>query len=167
MYRRNASVILLTLLAVLSARPAGAVAPEALDIDIQGEVFSVTRFPSGGDRLFLWVAPGYGTSDRVLQMARELAENRVEVWHVDLSENLFLPKSTTTMRSLDGRHVAGLIEAAHARTEKRVTLVSRSYGALPLLKGARRWQLSQLDHENDDGYLAGAILFSPSCTFKV
>lgn len=133
----------------------------ALGVEILGEEMSVTHFPAEGNRLVVWVAPGYGSHERAWSIAEAFAEGGVEVWHVDLADSLFLPKSTSTMRSLDGRYVAALIEEAHARTGKFVTLFSRSYGSLPVLRGARLWQLGQRAGGEEDPYLTGAILFSP------
>jgi thiol-disulfide isomerase/thioredoxin len=149
---------LLILLLVLA--PGGATA-EPLVVPVLDEEMSLTRHAAEGDTLVLWIAPAFGTSDRVTQVARELAANGMEVWHLDLAENLFLPRSTSTMRALDGRYVAGLVEYAGASTGKVVTLLSRSYGALPVLKGAHQWQLRQQAGGASGAVLAGAILFSP------
>jgi thiol-disulfide isomerase/thioredoxin len=149
---------LLILLLVLA--PGGATA-EPLVVPVLDEEMSLTRHAAEGDTLVLWIAPAFGTSDRVTQVARELAANGMEVWHLDLAENLFLPRSTSTMRALDGRYVAGLVEYAGASTGKVVTLLSRSYGALPVLKGAHQWQLRQQAGGGSAAVLAGAILFSP------
>jgi len=130
-------------------------------VEVLGEEMSVTHFPAEGNRLVVWVAPGYGSHERAWSIAEAFAEAGIEVWHVDLADSLFLPKSTSTMRSLDGRHVAALIEEAHARSGKIVTLFSRSYGSLPVLRGARLWQLGQRAVGAEDPYLTGAILFSP------
>lgn len=139
-----------------------AAAPDVeLAIEVPGEELSITRFPAGGNRLIVWVAPGYGSHERARAIAQAFADGGIEVWHVDLADSLFLPKSTTTMRSLDGRYVAALIEEAHARTGKAITLFSRSYGSLPVLRGARLWQLVQRENAGEDPYLTGAILFSP------
>ncbi len=152
------SCLYLFLLALSSALCADA---ESMGIDVLDEEMSISRFAADGDQLILWVAPGYGTAERATGVASDLAAGGIEVWHVDLSQSLFLPKSSSTMRALDGRYVAGLIEEAHGRTGKTVTLVSRSYGALPVLRGARLWQKSRQGSPPEAVYLAGAILFSP------
>lgn len=155
MLRSSLCLLLLALSSALYAHV------ESLGIDVLDEEMSVTRFPADGDHLILWVAPGYGTTERAARVAKDLAADGIEVWHVDLSESLFLPKSSSTMRALDGRFVAGLIEEAHERTGKTLTLVSRSYGALPVLRGARLWQKSRQNSPAEAIYLTGAILFSP------
>lgn len=149
---------LLTFLLVL---PPVGLSSETLVVPVFDEEMSVTRYVAEGDSLVLWIAPGFGTSERVTQVARELAAAGIEVWHVDLAESLFLPGSTSTMRALDGRYVAGLVTYAGTSTGKHVTLLSRSYGALPVLRGARKWQLRQQSGDASGAELSGAILFSP------
>jgi thiol-disulfide isomerase/thioredoxin len=150
--------LLLTLLLVLA--PVG-LASEPLVVPVFDEEMSLTRYVAEGDTLVLWIAPAFGTSERVTQVASELAAAGIEVWHVDLAENLFLPGSTSTMRALDGRYIAGLVAHAGASTGKQVTLLSRSYGALPVLRGARQWQLRRQAGDASGAELSGAILFSP------
>ncbi|MEN8130496.1 MAG: TlpA disulfide reductase family protein [Pseudomonadota bacterium] len=140
---------------------------ESLDVDVLDQTLSVVRYPAQGGHLIVWVAPGLGGHGRAANMSRELARRGLEVWYVDLSESLFLPKSSATMRELDGTYVAGLIEQAHRATGKQISLLSRSYGAIPVLRGARRWQVRQAQKIKTakparvENYLSGAILFSP------
>jgi peroxiredoxin len=82
---------------------------------------------------------------------------------VDFAEALFKPGGTKLMRSLDGGYVADIIEAAQRMTHKRVVLFSRSYGAIPVLRGAHRWQTR---HRGDHD-LIGAILVSPDLYAEV
>lgn len=135
--------------------------PDHVTVEVLDEDIAVARYRAEGDGLILWVAPGFSTPERAQPVARALAEGGLEVWYVDLSESLFLPKSNSTMRELDGRYVAALIEEAHKRTGKTVTLLSRSYGAMPVLRGARLWQLGHAAVGGEDSYLTGATLFSP------
>ncbi|KPK40075.1 MAG: hypothetical protein AMJ69_03625 [Gammaproteobacteria bacterium SG8_47] len=119
---------------------------------------NVSVYPSNGDVVLLWVAPSYGLRAGQQRMAGLLAAHGIEVWQFDLADALFLPRGSTSMRQIDGKYVADLIEYAHAETGKRVLLISSSYGAIPLLRGARTWQLRQPARP----YLIGAVLFSPN-----
>ena len=132
--------------------------PALLNVAVLGQEFSIERFPARGEELLLWIAPGFGSYQRTYQTAEQLVARGVETWHVDLAESLFLTQGSATMRGFDGRYVAALISHAHKLTGKRVTLVSRAYGALPVLHGARRWRL---DNPSGARYLSGAVLFSP------
>jgi len=132
---------------------------EEIEVPVNEQELFISRYTAMGEHLIIWVAPGYGSHERSIAMAKQLAARDIEVWHVDLADSLFLPKNTSTMRTIDGSYVAGLIDAAYKQTGKTITLLTRSYGALPLLRGARVWQNN---HQVDNAdYLNGAILFSP------
>jgi thiol-disulfide isomerase/thioredoxin len=135
---------------------------EEISVEVRDTELSLLRFAAEGEHLIILVSPGYGDQRRSYDTAGAISSRGIEVWHIDLAESLFLPQSTGTLRALDGRYVAGLIAAAHQRTGKLVTLMTRSYAALPVLRGARLWQLQATagDSAKTD-YLTGAILFSP------
>jgi len=149
----------LSLFACLLPVPFVSHAAAELTVNVLDQELSVERYPAEGQHLLIWVAPGYGSNDRFVQTSEQLAADGVEVWLVDLAESLFLPKTTRTMRSLDGRYVAALIESAHRASGKPITLMSLSYGALPVLRGVRQWQLQQQANPVAN-YLTGVILFS-------
>ena len=136
-------------------------AKEDFSLDVLGEEFTLLRFPADAkkdiNQLVLYVAPGYGFNIRGTNTAQALSELGIEVWMVDLAENLFLPGGNETTHKLDGRYVAKLIKAAHQNTGKNITLLSSSFGAIPVLRGARLWQAGN----PTSPYLNGAILFSP------
>ncbi|MCW8889784.1 MAG: TlpA family protein disulfide reductase, partial [Sedimenticola sp.] len=73
----------------------------------------------------------------------------------------FLPKGPSTMRAIDGKYVAALIETAHESTGKTISLMGRSYSAIPVLRGVREWQAQQEAKGLQNDYLAGSVLFSP------
>jgi len=136
---------------------------EEIEVPVNEQALFVTRYVAEGEHLIIWVAPGFGSHQRSFSVSKELSQRGVEVWHVDLADSLFLPKNTSTMRSIDGSYIAELIDAAYKKTGKNITLLTRSYGALPLLRGARHWQGK---HQNTKAsYFKGAILFSPE-TYK-
>jgi thiol-disulfide isomerase/thioredoxin len=130
-----------------------------LSFEIQNEQISVQQFPASGKQLVLYIAPGFGFNKRSKELAKALSSNGVEVWMLDLIDNFFLPRGSKSIRSFDGRYVAGIIEYAHKTTGKNITLLTYAYGAVPVLRGARQWQLN--NPKLDKAYLNGAILFSP------
>lgn len=141
-----------------------------MEVQIGNQDLSIKRITpekstQDNKNLIIWVAPGYGINKRALEMSIRLSEQGIEIWHVDLAESLFLPKSTSTMRKLDGKYLAGLIEYAHKKTNKNITLLTRSYGAIPVLRAVRQWQLKHSTNKNF--YLNGAILYSPELYSKV
>jgi thiol-disulfide isomerase/thioredoxin len=159
MHGKSFLAILIFAACALVTAPLCAATSMTLDVHVEDQVLTIDHYPAQGDYLLIWVAPGFGSHARVFNSAEEFARRGIEVWHVDLVQSLFLTGGTSTMRAFDGRYVAGLINAAHAQTGKRIVLLSRAYGVLPLLKGARRWQQQHAQDTAD--YLVGAILFSP------
>ena len=130
-----------------------------LNLNVLNEEFTLQHYPASGNQLIIYVAPGYGFNQRGFDMAAALAERGIEVWMVDLAENLFLPHGNKSIRSINEQYLASIIELAHKQGGKKITLFTSSYGAIPVLQGVRRWQL---DHPKADPYyLNGAILFSP------
>ena len=160
---------LLTLWLFLFANKSlGAVTAEEISVEVEDSELSLLRFNAEGDHLIIWVSPGFGDIQRAHDVSRAITERGIEIWHIDLAESLFLPQSTQTLRALDGRHVSGLIEQAHRQTGKSVTLMTRSYAALPVLRGARLWQIQQYNSKSGRaGYLTGAILFSPELYSRI
>ncbi len=150
----------------LSTLPAAA----ADDAKPGGEVFAVAlgeeteitgRHYAANGPTVLWIASGYGLQPRHDRLARALAGHDVDVWLADLLESLFLPRGTAAIRALDGRRVATLAIHLCRQRGRPVTLVTGSYGAIPVLRGARRVQGEAPD------CLAGAMLFSPSFLARV
>jgi len=149
--------LLISLFMLQSAWAANA--DNSLTLDVLGEQVTLEQHPATGDQLILYIAPWYGFNERSKEVANNLAGMGIEVWMVDLIENYFLPYSVDSIRLLDGSIVANIIEQAHTKTGKNITLFTSSYGAIPLLKGARQWQLNNSSLSKP--YLNGAIMFSP------
>ncbi|MFW2438684.1 MAG: TlpA family protein disulfide reductase [Arenicellales bacterium] len=151
------------LLVSLSLMVFKASAITSLSVEVQDEELSIERYLAKGDQLVLYISPGMGLPERVSRISAGVAELGIEFWHIDIAENLFLPKTTSTFRELDGRFVAGLIEKAHELTGKNVTVMAHAYASLPALRGIRKWQLrnTSLSSQENSVYLNGLILLSP------
>ena len=122
-----------------------------------GDEISVEQFPASGKYLILWLAPEYGIREAHRSMARMLANQNIEVWQTNLLESLFMSQSSSSIKKLDGKHVADLIEQAHKTTGKKIVVVGDSYASLIALLGAHQWQ----QRKQAEPYLIGAILFTP------
>ena len=122
-----------------------------------GDDITVERFTATGKYLAVWLAPEYGIRGAHREMAKMLAEQGIEVWQSDIVQSLFMPVGSTSIKKLDGRNVADLIESAYKTTGKKIIVVGDSYGAVSALQGAHQWQ----ERKHTDAYLVGAILFSP------
>lgn len=170
------SLLILILISIFQlnvfAESVNAPVHDEMEVQINQQDLSIRRIKSNfknntNNDLIIWVAPGFGTHQRAMDMSGKLASMGIEIWHVDLAESLFLPKSTSTMRNLSGKYLAELIEYAHAKTNKDITLLTRSYGAIPVLRAMRVWQLKNPNKTKKNFYLKGAILFSPELYSKV
>lgn len=117
-------------------------------------------FPSEGDTLLLGFPCDLGAGQAEAAAGEVLSGRGIEVWMADLLGAHFLPIAPSSMRTLEGREVAGLIAHAVQQTDKRIVLIGSGYGAIPALRGARMWQ----QEHPDDPHLAGAILFFPMLT---
>ncbi len=152
---------------------------EGLTVEILEEEFSIDRYSAPGNQLILYIATGHEMSERINKVAAGIAELGIEFWHVDLLENLFLPKAVSTFRAMDGRYVADLIAQAHALTGKQVTVMTRAYASIATLRGIRKWQQLQASAESKlkqtqislektaNIYLNGVILLSPELYIKI
>lgn len=135
------------------------VAQSSLSLEILDEEINVQHYPAIGDQLIIYIAPSYGFNERWKDTAKTLSDGGIEIWMVDLIDSLFKTHSVDSIREFEGKYIANLIEKAYEKTGKHITLLSSSYGAIPLLRGARQWQLNNPQLEKT--YLNGAIMFSP------
>jgi thiol-disulfide isomerase/thioredoxin len=124
---------------------------DQVDVDIQ-------QYPAEGKSMIVWIAPDFGFRKSHQEMAELLSKKGLEIWMVDLNEALFLPRGSKAMREIDAKYVADMINVAAQKTAKNVILMSSFYGAIPVLEGARHWQLNSPDSRS----LQAAILFSPA-----
>lgn len=115
------------------------------------------HYPANGKHAILWIAPDYGFHKAQHEMAHLLSKKGIEIWMFDLTESLFLTRGSQSMKTLTGDYVLEAIKIIFEKTNKKITLVSSFYGAIPVLRGARKWQLIA----SKTPYLNGAILFSP------
>ena len=128
-----------------------------LELPSGNEVQANVYGQSGNPRV-VWIGPGYELHDRHRQVAGDLAALGLQVWQIDLSEALFLPRGAESMRDIPARVVAELIEAISEGGKHRLLLISGSYGAIPTLRGIHAWQMTQPTQRT----IIGAILFSPN-----
>ena len=101
---------------------------------------SIERFPSPGKYLIVWLAPEYGFRQGHRTLAQGLSDQGVEIWQSNIVESLFLSQGTNSIKGLDGKYVADVIEHAHKTTGKKILVAGDSYAALSALLGAHQWQ---------------------------
>ncbi len=125
-----------------------------------GNEISAERFPATSkhsDSLFIWLPHEASTPPVDSQLAAQVAKLGIEIWLVDLITANFLPVAASSMDSIPPDQVSALITHASAKTGKKIYLVTSGRGAVPILRGARQWQLQN----PSDKQLGGAILLSP------
>ncbi len=132
-------------------------ADNEISVSLTDADITIEHFPADGPYLLLWLAPEYGLRPPHRNLSARLARENIEVWLTDISESLFLPQSTQSLKQLDGHYIAQLIQYAHKTTGKKIILAGDSYAAISVLRGAHQWQQSK----PASPYLIGAVLFSP------
>lgn len=147
------SVLLLLIVGFAATTQAEEVSvPVSDDVEV-----AVEKYAADGAHLVLWFAPEYGFRKAHKLFAAELARNGIEVWQMNMAEALFMPLGSTSIKKLDGRYMADVIEYAYQQTGKKIVVAGDSYGALAALKAAHGWQRKQ----DKKAKFIGAILFSP------
>ena len=134
--------------------------PSSFSITLShGVDLDITKYSSNGTDLLLFIYPtsGRGIDHHHESMAQELSGANIEVWLADITDALFLPNSSSTMRKFTGEYLAELIEKAHLKTGKNIIIAGHSYAAIPVLRGAYQWQKSN----PKTSYLKTAVLFTP------
>jgi len=122
-----------------------------------GDEITIEIFPAKGKYLILWLAPEYGIREGHRALARLLTQQNLEIWQANVVESLFMPQATSSLKKLNGQHVADLIKYAHKTSGKKIIVLGDSYASLSVLRGAHKWQ----EKKQNKPYLIGAILFSP------
>lgn len=122
-----------------------------------GTEISYQHYPAQGQTLFLWLYSEAGAQPIEDSLVKQLAQRGIEVWRLDLFEARFLPIAASSMDQIPDKDFAELIELAHQRSGKQIIPVTTGRGAMPVLRGARQWQI---DHPHSKA-LQGVILMSP------
>jgi thiol-disulfide isomerase/thioredoxin len=141
--------------------PGSAQAAESFSLAVHDQDIRVSRYQASGSQLMIWIMPRLSATPRAQSLADAIARLGIEVWLVDLADSLFLPEGPATQRRIPGRYVSGLVRAAHEQSGKIISLMAGGYAAIPVLKGARDWQLSQQALTPGEEYFSGVVLLSP------
>ena len=133
---------------------------ETFSIAVNQETeISVERYPADGDIIFIWQPHEQGLQAIDQQLARQLSQQKIEVWLVDLLEAYFLPNTASNMDHLSGDGFQQLISTAVAKN-KKVVVAGSGRGAIPVLRGIRQWQLAAND-QIDFGSRRVCLLTAP------
>ncbi|MEJ2141494.1 MAG: hypothetical protein P8Y24_03915 [Gammaproteobacteria bacterium] len=122
-----------------------------------GDEINIVVHAAQGEYLFIWLPSEAGPQNSEKTTAQQLSRKGIEVWQINLLEDFFLPIVASSLDRLPDETVSELIDFASKQTGKNVYLVTSGRGAIPFLRGSRRWQLQH----PDSPALAGTILLSP------
>ena len=149
---------LILIFIICISTPKISIAEEEIIVSISPDIeINVEQFSAKGKHLILWLAPEYGLRGGHRSLARLLSQQNIEVWLTNIVESLFLPVGTSSIKKLNGKYVADLIEYANKKTGKKIIVMADSYASLTALRGAHKWQ----QRKKSKSYFIGAILFSP------
>ncbi|MCK4707595.1 MAG: hypothetical protein KAU21_03175, partial [Gammaproteobacteria bacterium] len=138
--------------------PIGSLASNSSSIATSSDTeINFTAYPAKGNQLLLWFYSEAGPQINEREMAKEIAKSGTEIWLIDLFDSYFLPVALSSMDKIPAQDISDFIEAAHKQTGKIVIPVTTGRSAIPLLRGARQWQIS---HVNSQA-LTGLISISP------
>lgn len=142
------------LLVLIQAGTVLAVNPLAL---ADGTEFNFEIHPATGNKLFIWIPSEAGPQENDIKLAKDLANQGIEVWRVDLVEARFLPVAQSSMDSIPASDVAAIVNYAIASTNKQIFISATGRAAIPVLRGLQQWQQTYSEQTR----LGGVILISP------
>jgi len=114
-------------------------------------------YPAEGTQLFIWQPHEVGVQNADHQLAEQLAKHGIEVWIPELLEAYFLPATQSSMDKIPAAAYTRLLNEARI-TKKQIVLGASGRGVIPVLRGARQWQLENADNQA----LQGVVLLSPN-----
>ncbi|MCP4285016.1 MAG: TlpA family protein disulfide reductase [Gammaproteobacteria bacterium] len=143
-------------LAILSTDYASA---RNFQIPLQDETeINVEVADASGSLLVVWFIDHDEERPQFEEMLKTINGNGIEVWRVDLLADYFLPRTNENVRTLTGKGVAAVIDAAHEQTDRTIVLAAYDRMPLPLLRGVRDWS----GEFQGESRLAGSILYYPN-----
>ena len=134
-----------TILLILLLQTTLGIADEITIPDRQGNEISVEVMPAEGDLLLIWLVDHDEPRPMFDGLMQALNRHGITLWRVDLLSSYFLPRSSETIRTLNGEGVSALLTAAHESSHKRILLAAYDRMPLPLLRGVHDWQKGQAD----------------------
>ncbi len=133
-------------------------AGQDLEIELKsGNTISIDTYYSEGETLFIYLPSGRGFGKGYKTTAKQLAENGVDVWALDLHGSYMIPKYKSSINRFNIDDLVDLIAIAKNKSFKNIFFVATGRGAQLALKIAYQWQL----HNPNSTLLKGHIFHSP------
>ena len=120
----------------------------------------LSTFGDSNRPLVVWFTEGYASRQTFKQIMTQFNDAGYELWQVDLLDSYFIERTPTNIRGLTGEGVASVLEHANQQGRPFVA-VSSGRMSLPLLRGARLWQLENKP-EKGIGNLQQVVTFFPN-----
>lgn len=133
-------------------------------LPFEGEEITVETYPNEDSNWrFIWLHSQYDELARdERQVLKNLHQAGLELWASDILNSLFLTRSSTSIRSLDGRAIATILQAAEEASKKDgkgiIILASDRMAGLAL-KGVHQWQAQHLGQQTN---FKGSVLLFPN-----
>ncbi|MDY0137052.1 MAG: TlpA disulfide reductase family protein [Thiomicrospira sp.] len=143
----------------------GSAYADSFDVPLaDGQALQVTHYaqPDADFRL-LWLHSQYDELlDWEADLLAQFQQQGFDVWASDILESLFLTRTSSSLRALDGEAVAALLHAAQMQSEqdgKGFILLASDRMASLALKGIREWQAA---HLGETSAFKGTVLIYPN-----
>lgn len=143
----------------------GSAYADSFDVPLaDGQALQVTHYAQAdADFRLVWLHSQY---DELLDWEADLLDQfqqqGFDVWASDILGSLFLTRTSSSLRALDGEAVAALLQAAQAQSEqdgKGFILLASDRMASLALKGIREWQAA---HLGQPSAFKGTVLIYPN-----
>jgi len=118
-------------------------APISRELSLDAETdLNLNIYPATGRFRILWI-PAYTTPvDTVTSVADQLNHLNIEVWHADIPEARFLPKTASSIYKIKEKDIIAIINAAKQDGDKKLFIFAESRAAIPVLLALRKMQQS-------------------------
>jgi len=133
-------------------------APETKEISLDTDTdIQINVYPASGTQRVIWI-PAYATpADIVPPLAAQANKLNIEVWHADILEARFLPKTASSIYSIRENDIIAIINAANEDQGKKLYIFAESRAAIPVMLALRDLQMSGRYPSN----FGGVIMNSP------
>ena len=135
---------------------AGPMLTKDIQLDADTEL-SVSIYSAPGSTRILWI-PAYATPiSTVESIATQLNKLNIEVWHADILEARFLPKTASSVYKIPEQDIIKIIKASEKDKNRKLFLFAESRAVIPVLHALRNLQLSGTYQAS----IGGVIMNSP------
>lgn len=119
---------------------------------------TINVYQANGNNRLLWIPAVATPFSTVEQISRQLISRNTEVWHADILEARFLPKSPSSIYQIPEKDIIRILEHANNdKNNKKLFIYAESRATIPVLLALRELQKIGGELKN----FGGVILNSP------